>query len=115
MSVKGWLLGVHLRPLSGKRLVVNLFWFIYDDMAASIREPERNAKKVLEPHSQRFPSLRWNEKQHETAAARSEELAPKGAGAAPCLINLIKVGVSDVSRQRSFHLPAFVQQMAKFI
>src|ERR1022692_3952437 len=88
-SVTRRLLGVHFGPLGGKRLVVHLFWFIYDDMAASVREPEWDAQQVFESHSQFFSSFRRNEEQHETTAARPEQFAPEGAGAAPCLINLV--------------------------
>ena len=108
VNITGRLLRVHFRPLRGERLVVHFFWFTHDDVAASVGKPERNAQQVLKPQPQFFLPLRGYEEQHEPPAARSEKLASKGAGAAPGLINLIQVGVRDVSRT-AFSLPASIR------
>jgi len=49
-SAKSSMPGIYDGPLISKRLVVRLFWLVYDDVATSIREGDRNAQKVLESH-----------------------------------------------------------------
>src|SRR5258705_11972195 len=104
-----WLLGIHLRPLGGEGLVIQLLRLVYHHMAPSVRKTEWNAQKILEPRPEFLSPLGRYEEQHESAATRSEKLATDGAGAASSVVDFVEGRVCNVLRECSFQLPAFVQ------
>ena len=78
-------------PFLRQRLVVLLFCFVNHHVAAAIRKAKGNAQQILKSLAQRLSAFRRDEKQHETAAARSEKFAPERPGAASSLIDLIEI------------------------
>src|SRR5437016_621440 len=104
-----WLLSIHLRPLGGEGLVIQLLRLVYDHMAPTVRKTKWNAQKILEPRPEFLPPLGRYEEQHESAATRSEKLATDCAGTASGCVDFVEGRVCNVLRQCSFQLPAFVQ------
>ena len=82
-------LGIHYVPLTDQRFVVYLLGLIDHDMAAFVREAERNAQQLLQPLPQLLPLLGRHEKQHEPAAAGAQQLAAQGPGAQPGFVDLV--------------------------
>ena len=78
-------------PFLRQCLVVQLFCFVNHHMAAAIRKAKGNAQQILKSLAQSLSAFRRDEKQHETAAARSQKFAPESPGAAPNLIDFIEV------------------------
>src|SRR5690348_14721495 len=87
--------GIDVVPFGDQRLIVTFLGFVYRNVAAFVGKREGNAQQVLETLSQRAAAFGRYKEQHESAAARAQQLAAGSPGAAAGLVDLIDIGIRD--------------------
>src|SRR5580704_9108971 len=93
--------GIDFRPLSRQRLVVGIFGLIENNVAAHLREGERNAQELLQTRAQRGSLFRGHVEEHKSTAACAQKLPTESARADPGFVNFVDVSVRDHLSKRS--------------